>query len=77
MKRLFDYAEQYLKESDWRTIAMLKFCLFSMGLFTGTYMAGKKKGYVRISALIVFAATYIPLMAKLFGIIADSNEQIS
>ena len=35
MKKLFCYADRYLEKSDWRDIAMLKFCLFSMGFFAG------------------------------------------
>ena len=32
MNKLFGYANRYLEKSDWRDIAMLKFCLFSMGI---------------------------------------------
>ena len=74
MKRLFDYADRYLQESDWKTIALLKFCLFSMGLLVGTYISQKKKDCARIIALIVFVVTYVPLMAKFFKVIADKNE---
>ena len=27
MKKLFALADRYLQESDWKTMAMLKFCL--------------------------------------------------
>lgn len=74
MKRLFDYADRYLQKSDWKDLAVIKFCLFSMGLLVGTYIPQKKKDCARIIALIVFVVTYVPLMAKLFKIIADKNE---
>lgn len=74
MKRLFDYADRYLQESDWKTIALLKFCLFSMGLLVGTYIPQKKKECARIIASIIFVVTYVPLMAKFFKIIANKNE---
>ena len=73
MKRLFDYADRYLQESDWKTIAVLKFCLFSMGLLAGTYIPQKKKDCTRIIAYLVFIVTYVPLMTKLFKIITDKN----
>ena len=31
MKKLFDAADRYLKIADWKDMALLKFCLFSMG----------------------------------------------
>ena len=40
MKKLFCYADRYLEKSDWRDIAMLKFCLFSMGIFAGGMCGG-------------------------------------
>ena len=30
--KLFDVADRYCKESSWKTLALLKFCLFSIGL---------------------------------------------
>lgn len=74
MKRLFDYADRYLQKSDWKDLAVIKFCLFSMGMLAGTYIPQKKKDFARIIALIVFAGTYIPLMVKLCKISADKNE---
>ncbi len=29
--KLFDVANKYCKESDWKILAIVKFCLFSMG----------------------------------------------
>ena len=62
--KLFDAANQYLKESDWKTLAAIKFCLFSMGVLMGTYIRRDAKQNVRIAAFFVFLATYIPLMVK-------------
>ena len=33
--KLFKIADQYCKESTWKTLALVKFCLFSMGLMAG------------------------------------------
>ena len=74
MKRLFDYADWYLQKSDWKDLAVIKFCLFSMGLLAGTCIPQKKKDCARIIASIVFVVTYVPLMTKLFKIIVDKNE---
>lgn len=74
MRRLFDYADRYLQKSDWKDIAMIKCCLFSMGLFAGTYIPKKNKYCARIIALIGFVVTYIPLMVKFFNVITDESE---
>ena len=74
MKRLFDYADQYVQQSDWKDFALVKFCLFSMGLLSGMYIPKKKKEYVQIVSITVFLATYIPLMAKFFKIVKDNTN---
>ena len=35
MKRLFDCADEFLQNSTWRDLTLVKFCLFSMGLLVG------------------------------------------
>lgn len=74
MKRLFDYADQYVQQSDWKDFALVKFCLFSMGILAGMYIPKKKKEYVQIVSITVFLATYIPLMAKFFKIVKDNTD---
>ena len=45
---------------------LVKFCLFSMGLAAGTQIPEKHKKKAIKTAACVFAATYIPLMTKVF-----------
>ena len=73
MKKLFDSAEKYLAESDWKDLALLKFCLFSMGILTGTHITCKNKKTANIIASIVFIVTYIPQMMKFIPILLDKN----
>ncbi|MDY5482644.1 MAG: permease of phosphate ABC transporter [Otoolea sp.] len=77
MCKLFDYANQYVKESDWKDFAMLKLCLCAMGVIIGVHVEPKHKKMVTGMAAGVFAVTYIPLMAKFIRIISgsDRNEQ--
>ena len=35
MRPLFDAADRYLKSCTWKDMALLKFCLFGMGLLVG------------------------------------------
>ncbi len=74
MKKLFCYANRYLEKSDWRDIAMLKFCLFSMGIFVGIRIPEKNRKQVGCAAAVVFLATYIPLMAKFISVILEKEK---
>ena len=75
MKKLFYYADRYIKKSGWKDLAMLKFCLFSIGIMAGLRIPERHRKNVMTAALAVFAVTYIPLMAKFFGVIVDSGRQ--
>lgn len=52
--KLFKIADQYCKESTWKTLALVKFCLFSMGLMAGMKIPEeKKKCFMRLAALFL------------------------
>ena len=68
MKEYLEIGNRYAKESTWKDFALVKFCLFSMGLAAGTKVPEKHKKKAVGAAACVFAATYIPLMTKLFRI---------
>lgn len=74
MGKLFGYAEKYIAKSDWKDLAMLKFCLFAMGVLAGMWIPKKNKKRAGGIAAAVFVATYIPLMAKFFSVVAESEE---
>ena len=66
MKKLTDAANRYLRACDWRDIAVLKICLCALGVLLGLAVPGRKKRPAAWAAALVFAAAYVPLMAKLF-----------
>ena len=68
MKKLLDIANRYVEESDWKTIAVLKFCLLSLGLLAGMSIPRRRRKPVRWISAAVFTVTYFPLMAKLFRV---------
>lgn len=73
MKKLFGYADKYLKQSDWKDLAMIKFCLAAMGVVIGASLPEKSKKSAVWIAGGVFAATYLPLMAKFFRIVTEKE----
>ena len=68
MKKLFDAATRYLQTSDWLTIAVLKFCLISLGM-----MLGMAVGTLVMTVFgSAFNAIYLlPKFAELFGMPLD------
>ena len=74
MKKLFCYADGYIRKSDWKDLAMIKFCLFSMGILAGMRIPEKNRKQAGWIAAAVFAVTYISLMAKFFSVITEKEE---
>ena len=67
MKNLFAIADEYLRQSDWRDLALIKFCLFSMGVLAGVLAPKNRRKLVVSLAAATFVVTYLPLMAKLLS----------
>lgn len=74
MQKLFGYADEYIQQSDWKDLAMIKFCLAAMGVLIGVSLSDKEKKPAAWAAGAVFAATYIPLMGKFFRIISRGEK---
>ena len=75
MKKLFEAADRYIETSDWKTIAVLKFCLIALGMMIGMLIRPAKKKPVFLGALAVFLAAYIPLMVKFFRVFSEKAGQ--
>lgn len=75
---IFRVADRYCKESSWKDLALLKACLFSMGIIAGILIPREKKKVVLGIGAAAFFATYLPLMQKLFRTwkAANAEEQI-
>ena len=73
MKKFFKLGDIYASESNWKDFALVKFCLFAMGLIVGVNAPKKYRKPITFASLIIFLSTYIPLMAKVFRIIKDND----
>ena len=69
MNKLFVYANQYVKESDWKDLSLIKCCLCSIGLIIGINIPRKHRKTATKAAAGIFAVTYVPLMVKFIKII--------
>lgn len=77
MKKLFEGVNQFIKECDWKDLALVKFCLCSIGIMIGLSIPREKKKCLFPIALVIFLAAYVPLMVKFGKIIgkAFSSEK--
>ena len=75
MKKLFILADRYLQESDWKTMALLKFCLLGLGIAVGAMVPPKYKKTAVAVGLPLFFVTYLPLMAKLIHLAAEQRAE--
>ena len=73
MKKLLAFGDRYEKQSTWKDFALVKLCLFSMGLVVGTLVSEQYKRAVIIVAICVFAATYIPLIVKMIRVAREGK----
>ena len=71
MNKLFVSANRWAKESDWKDLTLLKFCICAMGMLVGMAVPREKRKPVVFGTIAVFAATYTPLMRKFLSILAD------
>lgn len=72
--KLFETADRYCKESNWKTLALLKFCLFVMGMLIGMKVPEKHKRAADAVCGGIFVLTYVPLMKKFFDVCREEKE---
>ena len=73
-RKLLDLGDRYAKESTWKDFALVKFCLFAMGLAAGTFVPKEDRRKVVGACGAVFAVTYVPLMAKVFRVAMEKEK---
>lgn len=77
MNGLLRIGNEYMKESDWRDLSLIKFCLCAMGVLIGIALPPKARKRAVPIAISVFIVTYIPLMMKLFRVMGLTEQKKS
>ncbi|WP_069997664.1 hypothetical protein [Cellulosilyticum sp. I15G10I2] len=77
MKKLLSYGTEFMKQSDWKDLALIKFCLCAVGVMWGMALPKKAHRPVAFIVVSVFVATYIPLMLKIFRIMDELKSKNS
>lgn len=73
--KLFQVADRYCKESSWKILALLKICLFSIGVMVGMLVPKEKKKVAFGIGNVAFLSTYFPLMGKFFRTWQQENRR--
>lgn len=73
--KLFTYADRYLKQSSWKDMALLKFCLCAMGVLIGLAVPRSRRRQFAFGALVVFLTTYVPLMSKFAHVVVQARRE--
>lgn len=77
MKNLFAIADEYLRQSDWRDLALIKFCLFSMGVLAGVLAPKNRRKLVVSLAAATFVVTYPSADGQNFSVLFRQNAPYS
>ena len=75
MRKLFEIGDRYAAQSGWEDFALVKLCLCAMGVLIGLCVKPRHKKAAALSAMPVFAVTYVFLMKKLFLVAAEVLQE--
>lgn len=68
--KLFDSANEYVKQSGWIDFSLLKICLAALGTVIGLLLPTKHKKAALLISSGIFVATCIPQLRKFFRILS-------
>ena len=72
---LFDRADRYAARSTWRDFALVKICLFSMGVLMGLLVPVRKKKWTALAAGLAFIPTYVILVCRFLPFLLDREDE--
>ena len=64
MKKLFSAADAYIAKMNWKDLALVKLCMCAAGVMLGLAAPKKLRKWADLGAVVVFVATYLPIMLK-------------
>ena len=71
---LLDRADRYAAQSTWRDFALVKICLFSMGVLAGLMVPLRKKKWTALGAGLLFIPTYVLLLRRFLPFLLERDE---
>lgn len=73
--KLFAYADRYLKQSNWKDLALIKFCLCAVGVLLGLAVPRSRRRQIGFAAVVVLISTYVPLMYKFLHVVVQARRE--
>lgn len=70
--KLIVCANQWIKKSDWKDLALVKLCLCALGVILGLTALRKNRKFALAVSVVVFIATWLPLMKKFAAVVAET-----
>lgn len=75
MRKLIGWADGYLQECTWKDLALIKFCLGSLGVLIGLQVPKKRKKAAAWTSGAVFAVTYVAVMGKFISFVLRRQDE--
>ncbi len=75
MKKLMGWADGYLQECTWKDMALIKFCLGSLGVLIGLQIPKKRKKTAAWTAGVIFVFTYVAVMGKFISFVLRRQDE--
>ena len=75
IRKLLRAGDAYIRTMDWKQMALVKLCLCAMGIILGLSVSKRAKKPVLIGALIVFFATYVPLISRFLPVFREKMRE--
>lgn len=76
MKALLQTADRYLQSSSWKDLALIKLCLLSLGMVFGILLPQKYRKPALVVTLLLFLATYLPLMIRFVRMLTGKKRRL-
>ena len=73
--KLFGYADRYLQQSNWKDLALVKFCLCAVGVLLGLAVPRSRRRQIGFAAVLVLVVTYVPLMNKFLHVVVQARRE--
>lgn len=73
-ERCISVTDMYMKESTWKDLALIKLCVFSVGVLIGLCIPKKHKAVYSIIGALVIGVTLTPIMMKFVPMLIDEFE---
>ena len=75
VKPLCSYGADFVKQSSWRDLLVVKLCICAFGFFLGAAAPEKTRKPLMVCSFLAFAATAIPLVTKFFDFVIHGGER--